>query len=137
MKRRGAGFGTGASSDGLSRTMNITSHSRVVLVAAAIACAGFPALGLSGCAGSSLTKSTGEYIDDAALTTKVKAELFRDPIVSGMAVNVDTYKGVVQLNGFVDSQEQKTRAVQIARNVPGVQSVQDKLTVKTNLNPQR
>jgi hyperosmotically inducible periplasmic protein len=106
---------------------------RTVIVLVALACAGLPAFGLSGCAGSQLTKSTGEYIDDAALTAKVKAELFRDPIVSGMAVNVDTFKGVVQLNGFVDTPQQKTRAEQIARSVAGVASVQNKLSVKTNV----
>lgn len=106
---------------------------RIILVAAALLCGGAPMLGLAGCAGGPMSKSTGEYIDDAALTTKVKAELFRDPIVSGMAVNVDTYKGVVQLNGFVNTAQQKTRAEQIARNVPGVQNVQNKLTVKTSV----
>lgn len=107
---------------------------RTLIVVAVLACAGGATLGLTGCAGGPLSKSTGEYIDDAAITGKVKADLLRDPIVSGMAVNVDTYKGTVQLNGFVDTAQQKTRAEQIARGVPGVTAVQNKLTVKTNLN---
>lgn len=94
---------------------------------------GVAIVGLAGCAATATSKSTGEYIDDAALTAKVKAELLRDSIVNGMAVNVDTYKGIVQLNGFVDTVQQKERAAQIARNVPGVQSVQNKLSVKTNV----
>ena len=84
-----------------------------------------------GCAATPTSQSTGEYIDDAALTAKVKAALFEDPNVSGMAVNVDTYKGIVQLNGFVDTPQQKIRAEQVARGIPGVQAVQNKLTVKT------
>lgn len=120
---------------GRGRIMQIRTKSRLIILVAAVACAAAPTFGLSGCAGTRLSKSTGEYIDDAALTAKVKAELFRDPIVSGMQVNVDTYKGIVQLNGFVDTPQEKARAEQIARNVPGVSGVQNKLSVKTNLTP--
>lgn len=97
-------------------------------------------LPLAGCAGTRMSQSTGEYIDDAAITTKVKAAMVRDPIVSALQVGVDTFKGTVQLNGFVDTPEQKSRAEQIARNVPGVTAVQNKLTVKgaqTNAAAQR
>jgi len=111
--------------------MNTT---RILIITAILGLGSASVGGLSGCAAMGTGKSTGEYIDDAALTAKVKAELYRDPQVSGMAVNVDTYKGIVQLNGFVDSAQQKQRAEQIARNIPGVQDVQNKLSVKTATN---
>jgi osmotically-inducible protein OsmY len=86
----------------------------------------------SGCSSSPMGKSTGEYIDDATITTKVKTAFVRDPVVKAIDVKVDTFKGTVQLNGFVDTAEQKARAEQIARGIPGVTSVQNALTVKTN-----
>ena len=85
---------------------------------------------VGGCAGDAETKSTGQYIDDAALTTKVKTALFRDDEVSGFQVDVDTFKARVQLNGFVDSEEEKQRAEQIARSTEGVQEVINNLEVK-------
>lgn len=85
----------------------------------------------TGCTSTSTGKSTGEYIDDAGITTRVKAAFLRDPMVSFMDVGVDTFKGTVQLNGFVDTAEQRSRAEQIAASVPGVVSVQNQLTVKT------
>ena len=87
----------------------------------------------TGCAGTRTSQSTGEFIDDHAITAKVKAELIRDPIVSALQVHVDTFKGVVQLHGFVDTPEEKARAEQIARNTPGVVNVQNALTVKTQV----
>ncbi|PTX97916.1 BON domain-containing protein [Opitutus sp. ER46] len=88
------------------------------------------ALVQTGCAGTSTQESTGEYIDDAGITTKVKAAFVRDPIVKALDVKVETFKGTVQLSGFVDSQEHKARAEQIARNVPGVQNVTNNITIK-------
>jgi osmotically-inducible protein OsmY len=85
---------------------------------------------LTGCAGGPESKSTGEYVDDAALTTKVKTALFRSDEVSGFDINVDTYKGRVQLNGFVDNNETKRRAAEIAREVNGVQEVINNLKLK-------
>jgi hyperosmotically inducible periplasmic protein len=84
----------------------------------------------AGCAGGPLRQSTGEYVDDAATTTKVKAAMVRDPIVSALDVGVDTFKGTVQLNGFVNSEEERARAEQIASGVSGVQRVQNNLTLK-------
>lgn len=84
---------------------------------------------LGGCAGTA-GKSTGEYIDDAAITTRVKTALFRDDEVSGFQVDVDTYKGRVQLNGFVDSEEEKRRAEEVAVGVEGVAEVVNNLEVK-------
>ena len=84
----------------------------------------------SGCAATATRESTGEYVDDAAITTKVKGEFVRDPIVKALDVKVETFKGIVQLSGFVDSAQQKARAEQIARNTPGVQGVQNNIAIK-------
>jgi len=83
-----------------------------------------------GCAGSTTRESSGEYIDDSAITTKVKSGLAHDSTVSAMDVHVQTYKGTVELSGFVDTQEEKSRAAAIAENVPGVQHVENKISVK-------
>lgn len=84
----------------------------------------------SGCAGSTTRKSTGEFIDDAAITSKVKTAFAQDPGVKALDVKVDTFKGTVQLNGFVNSQQEKARAEQIARTVEGVVNVQNNVTIK-------
>lgn len=84
----------------------------------------------AGCAGTATRESTGEYVDDAGITAKVKAAFVRDPVVKALDVKVETFKGVVQLSGFVDSAEQKSRAEQIARNTTGVQSVRNNIAVK-------
>lgn len=84
-----------------------------------------------GCSSTPTRQSTGEYIDDMAITAKVKTAFVQDPVVKALDVGVDTFKGVVQLNGFVDTAEQKARAEQIARNVIGVVNVQNGLSVKT------
>jgi hyperosmotically inducible periplasmic protein len=86
---------------------------------------------VSGCAGGPTSRSTGEFVDDASITAKVKAALVQDPVVSALDVGVDTYKGRVQLNGFVDTPEQKARAEQVARTVAGVESIGNQLAVKT------
>jgi hyperosmotically inducible protein len=86
----------------------------------------------SGCASTGTRESTGEYIDDATITTKVKAAFIKDPIVKAIDVKVDTFKNVVQLSGFVDTQEQKARAEQIASGVQGVQRVQNNISTKGN-----
>jgi hyperosmotically inducible periplasmic protein len=89
----------------------------------------------SGCAGSATKESTGEYIDDATVTTKVKAAFVRDPLVKALDVSVDTFKGTVQLSGFVDTPEQKSRAEQIAGGIAGVSAVKNNITVKTGTAP--
>lgn len=86
--------------------------------------------GLFGCAGDDTRQSTGQYIDDSAITAKVKSKLLSDDEVSGLAVEIETYKGVVQLSGFVDSEREKRRAEDLAEDVPGVRSVQNDLQVK-------
>ena len=85
----------------------------------------------SGCAGTSTRQSTGEHVDDSAITAKVKTELIRDPVVKARQVEVETFKGIVQLSGFVDTDEQRSRAGEIARTITGVTEVKNSITVKT------
>jgi osmotically-inducible protein OsmY len=88
------------------------------------------ALALAGCAGSSTRESTGENIDDTAITAKVKAALFNDDLVKSHEISVTTFKGTVQLSGFVDNNDQKAAAEKDAKAVPGVKDVQDNLSVR-------
>lgn len=83
-----------------------------------------------GCAGTAQQESTGEYIDDTVLTTRVKAAVFNEPSLKSAEINVETFKGVVQLSGFVNSQADINKAVEIAREVPGVQSVRNDMRTK-------
>lgn len=85
----------------------------------------------SGCSGTATRKSTGEFIDDAAITTKVKTTFAQDPVVKALDVKVDTFKGTVQLNGFVNTAEEKARAEQLARGIEGVTNVQNNVTLRT------
>ena len=85
---------------------------------------------LVGCAGSPWQESTGEYIDDTLLTSRVKSALLNDPGVSGLAVNVETFKGVVQLSGFVKTVAERNRAVQLARGIPGVRQVRNDILIR-------
>jgi hyperosmotically inducible protein len=85
---------------------------------------------LTGCAGSKHYESTGEYIDDSVLTTKVKTSILGDSKLKVMQIDVETFKGIVQLSGFVDSQQAAERAVQLARTVKGVKQVNNSLIVK-------
>jgi osmotically-inducible protein OsmY len=88
------------------------------------------ALFMVGCASTDTQESFGEYVDDTVITTKVKAALFNDPTLSGFEVNVETFKGRVQLSGFVSSQADINRAVEIARGVEGVTEVKNDMRVK-------
>jgi osmotically-inducible protein OsmY len=81
---------------------------------------------------SSATQSAGAKVDDAAITTKVKTALMAEPGLRSLEINVDTHDNVVTLNGTVDSQEKKQRAMQIAQGVDGVKSVSDNLVVKAS-----
>lgn len=83
-----------------------------------------------GCASTQKRESTGEYIDDSAITTKVKAAIFNEPSLKVFQINVETYKGEVQLSGFVDSSQSVSKAGEIARGVTGVRSVKNNLIVK-------
>lgn len=83
-----------------------------------------------GCA--STDRSAGQTVDDATITAKVKSQLLSSPEVSGLNVNVTTYRGQVQLSGYVNSAEQRQQAEQIARGVDGVKSVSNDLIVKAS-----
>jgi osmotically-inducible protein OsmY len=84
----------------------------------------------SGCAGTATRESTGEYIDNSAITTKVKSALAADEVVKAREINVDTFRGTVQLSGFVNTSAEKERAEQIASGVQGVKEVRNNITVK-------
>lgn len=84
----------------------------------------------AGCASQPTSRSTGRYIDDAAITAKVKRALAASPDVTALDVNVTTYRGVVQLSGFVDNASQVQKAEQLARNIDGVKDVQNDVRVK-------
>lgn len=79
-------------------------------------------------------RTVGQNVDDAAITTKVKAAFAQDPGVKAMEVKVETYRGTVQLNGWVDTAEEKARAEQVAKTVAGVKTVQNQISVKTEIN---
>lgn len=84
----------------------------------------------TGCAATPTKESTGEFVDDSTITTKVKAAFIHDEIVKAFDVSVETFKGTVQLSGFVDTHEQKSRAGEVARGVNGVREVKNNITVK-------
>jgi osmotically-inducible protein OsmY len=90
----------------------------------------FLAVSVVGCASTSKQEGTGEYVDDSVITTKVKAAIFNEPGLKSFEINVETYKGVVQLSGFVDSQADINKAVEVARSVKGVVSVKNAMRVK-------
>ncbi len=83
-----------------------------------------------GCASTASREGTGEYIDNSVITTKVKAAIFGDESLKSSEINVETFKGVVQLSGFVSSQADINRAVEVARSVKGVTSVKNDMRVK-------
>ncbi len=88
------------------------------------------ALSLAACAPTAHRQGTGEYIDDAVITSKVKAAFAADPTVKATEVKVDTFKGTVQLSGFVESRESAQKAVQLAREVKGVREVRNNTVLK-------
>jgi osmotically-inducible protein OsmY len=95
-----------------------------------IAASAIIALALGGCAATHTQEGTGEYFDDTVLTTKVKTVLLKDPMVSGMSVNVETFKGVVQLSGFVKTSAEREQAVRLARGVSGVKQVKNDILIR-------
>lgn len=89
-------------------------------------------LGAVGCASSNQKEGTGEYVDDSVITTKVKAAIFNEETLKSSEINVETFKGVVQLSGFVNSSADIAKAVEIARAVKGVSSVKNDMRLKPN-----
>lgn len=83
-----------------------------------------------GCASTPQKEGTGEYVDDTVITTKVKAAIFNEPTLKSTEINVETFKGVVQLSGFVSSHEAMHKAVSIAKGVKGVISVKNDMRSK-------
>lgn len=86
--------------------------------------------GLVACSATPKQESTGQYLDDTAITTKVKAAIFNEPSLKSAEINVETFKGAVQLSGFVSSQASIDRAVLLTRGVGGVSSVKNDMRVK-------
>jgi hyperosmotically inducible protein len=87
-------------------------------------------LALGACAGDATTRSTGRYIDDATITASVKSKLIDDEMVKARNINVETYKGVVSLSGFVESKAEANQAIMLAQQVEGVKSVKDDMNVR-------
>lgn len=86
--------------------------------------------GLLGCSTTASHESTGQYVDDSVITSKVKAAIVGDMSLKGFEINVKTYQGVVQLSGFVDSVDKIARAGDLARGVKGVTEVRNDITLK-------
>ena len=101
------------------RNMIIGCFMLLMLIAALVACAS-----------TSKQEGAGEYVDDSVITTKVKSLLGADDFLKSFEISVETYKGIVQLSGFVDSQKAIDKAGEIARSVKGVKSVKNNLNVK-------
>jgi hyperosmotically inducible protein len=90
----------------------------------------FALLGSAGCASTPKQEGTGEYVDDTVITTKVKAAILNEPTLKSAEINVETFKGSVQLSGFVSSHADINKAVEVARSVKGVQSVKNDMRQK-------
>ena len=86
--------------------------------------------GLVACSATPKQESTGQYLDDTTITTKVKAAIFNEPSLKSAEINVETFKGTVQLSGFVSSQTSIDRAVLLTRGVGGVKSVKNDMRIK-------
>jgi len=104
----------------------MTTRNRI----ARAALAGLFAVALTACAGTPTRESTGEYIDDTLITSKVKAKYVESKEVSATAVNVETFKGTVQLSGFVETATERAKAEELARQVQGVKAVRNDIRLK-------
>lgn len=89
---------------------------------------------LSGCASSATQESSGQYVNDAAITSKVKTKLLEDQHLRAFQIHVETYKGTVILSGFVNRPSEVRKATRIARSVSGVREVKNDLILKSTLN---
>jgi hyperosmotically inducible protein len=104
---------------------------KITLFVFLAALAAVPFTFTTGCAVAQQQESTGQYVDDKTISTKVKTALYEDPVVKGTQVNVNTFQGVVQLSGFVENETQKERAGQIAQQAKGVRAVHNDIVVQT------
>jgi hypothetical protein len=107
-------------------SMNISSIYRGIVRAAAL----IGLVALTACASTNSTEGMGEYVDDSLITTKVKAAVLNEPTLKSAEINVETFKGRVQLSGFVNSQGDIERAVALARGVKGVSAVTNDMRLK-------
>ena len=98
--------------------------------AATLALSGLLAFTAVGCAVTRDQSTVGEYVDDATVTTRVKAKFAEDPTVSAMSISVETLKGTVQLSGFAKSTAERNRAAEIARTTTGVKSVKNDIVIR-------
>lgn len=103
--------------------MKLTRHIATALFTATL-------LAAAGCAPTATREGTGEYVDDSVITTKVKAGIFNEPSLKSTEINVETFKGTVQLSGFVAQPDDMAKAAEIARNVKGVKAVKNDIHVK-------
>ena len=103
----------------------MNTFSRISVLVAAVALTS-----LAGCASSQKHESTGQYLDDTSITTRVKAAIFNEPTLKSAEINVETFKGRVQLSGFVNSRTNIDRAVTVAQGVSGVTSVANDMRMK-------
>jgi hyperosmotically inducible protein len=87
---------------------------------------------LGACASTVNKESAGEFLDNSMITAKVKSKLIDDPVTSAFSIKVESFKGIVQLSGFVSSEKEKIRAEQIARAVEGIKDVKNDLIIKGN-----
>lgn len=87
-------------------------------------------LSFLGCGSTAKHEGTGQYVDDTVITTKVKSAIFNEPTLKSAEINVETFKGVVQLSGFVNSQADIDKAASIARGVEGAVSVKNDMRLK-------
>ena len=106
-------------------------NKKAILMMCAVLTIGLMPVTWLGCASTATRESTGEYVDDSTITAKVKTALIKDPVVSAFAVSVETYKGIVQLSGFVNTATEKAQAETVAHGVYGVKSVTNSLVVKS------
>lgn len=84
----------------------------------------------SGCASTATQESTGQYVDDSVITARVKAVIFNEPSLKSAEINVETFKGIVQLSGFVSSRADINKSVELAGTVGGVKSVKNDMRLK-------
>jgi len=103
------------------KTVRPTMRALLVLLVLAV---------IAGCASTRTQESTGQYVDDSAITAKVKTDILGDPALKSFQIGVETFKGTVQLSGFVNSAEMRNRAAVVASGVSGVKSVKNDLIVK-------
>lgn len=102
--------------------MPITQIGKIAILAL------LPVFAFGACAGAGTT--TGRYIDDSVITAKVKSELLRDPVTEGFKIDVTTIDGVVYLTGLVNSEKEKQKAGELARQIPGAKQVKNELTLR-------